>query len=446
MKKILLAFILANPLLSFTQQLDTQADLAKARQTASANNKMIALVVEATACDDCNSTAAKSFEQGALRKYLADSFVVLHIGADHADRELLKEFYNYGDGHVVLFLDKQGTLVHRMNRSSTRYQEYIEEGKKALLNQTTGENLRALEKAGLDNQLSNDELYELISSRKKMGLPTDHLLEVYVSKLSTDSLSSPTTLQRIAQACPILRSAADKALRNNFDLFNQAWYKLPLPERQSINQQIISKTRMLAIRQQDLNLALQVANFSRSINNDPKTGQRSFTYNMMEYYRGVADTGRFLNQADLFYENYYMTLLPETIKQKDSLQQVALLQRTPGDTLQRRGTNFVVRKTISTSTMGQSVCQAITAGARNVYNMKPDTMYLRKALAWVIHANRFFESPETKDLWARLVQQLDNNTAQAIELEQQAIAIQEKRGLNARKYVQALEQLKAARP
>lgn len=444
MKRILLVLVLAAPLHAFTQLLPAGTALEEARQTAASYNKMIALLVESATCADCNITAEKALATPALQQYLADSFVVLRIGVDHADRDEVKRSYNYQEGNIVLFLDEQGTLIHRMSRSTTRYQDYIAEGKTALLKRPEGEKMRALEKTGLEGKLSNDELYALISSRAALRMPTDKLLALYVSRLSKDSLQSVTVLQQIARACPILGSGADKALRSNQELFTAAWSTLPLAERQAINRQVIAKTLTLAVTQQNDQLAERVANFSKATHNDHEAGEQAYTYNRMEYFRRTANTKKFLALAATYYDQYYMTRNPSEIKEKDSLKRLEILKTIPGDTI-KTGQRFTVRKTVSVSGEAQEICSALTNGAQVVYNMTDDTGYLRKALDWVVHANSFFDNPETMDLWARLLYKLEGNITRAIELEEKAIALREERGLDARKYQETLKKLKAGK-
>ncbi|NII27323.1 hypothetical protein HB364_19695 [Pseudoflavitalea sp. X16] len=444
MKRILLVLVLAAPLHVFTQILPAGTSLEEARQTAASYNKMIALLVESATCADCNMAAEKALEAPALQQYLADSFVVLRIGVDHADRDEVKRSYNYQEGNIVLFLDEQGTLIHRMSRSTTRYQDYIAEGKTALLKKPEGEKMRALEKTGLEGKLSNDELYALISARRALRMPTDRLLALYVSRLSKDSLRSATVLQGIARACPILGSGADKALRHNQELFTAAWYALPLSERQEINRQVIAKTLTLAVGQRNDQLAEQVADFSKAIHDDREAGEQAYTYNRMEYYRRTANTKKFVVLAATYYDQYYMTRNPSEVKEKDSLKRLALLKTIPGDTI-KTGQRFTVRKTVSVSGEAQEICNVLTNGVRTVYEMTNDTRYLRKALDWVAHANSFFDNPDTMDLWARLLYKVEGNTTRAIELEEKAIALREERGLDARKYQETLKKLKAGK-
>lgn len=445
MKRILLVLLLAASLPAFTQILPPGTGLEEARQTAASYNKMIALLIESASCSECNIAAETSFKVPALQQYLADSFVVLRIGADHADREEVKALYHYQEGNIVLFLDEQGTLVHRMNRSTTRYQDYIAEAKAAFRKRPEGEKMRALEKTGLEGKLNNDELYALISARKELKMPIDRLLALYVSRLSKDSLLSVTVLQRIARACPVLGSGADKVLRSNQELFTAAWHALPLPERQAINRQVIAKTLAMAVSQRNDQLAERVADFSRATHDNREAGEQAYTYNRMEYYRRTGEKRKYLALATTYYDQYFMTRMPLAVKEEDSLKRLALLKTLPGDTIQKTSQRFTVRKTVSVSGEAQEICNALTMGARTVYEMTDESRYLNKALAWVTHANDFFDNPETMDLWARLVYKLEGNTARAIELEEKAIAIREKHGLDARKYQETLKKLKAGK-
>ena len=91
---------------------------------------------------------------------------------------------------------------------------------------------------------------------------------------------------------PSKGSKASVILRQDQDRFNEAWYRLDLPTRVRINNQIIFKSRELAIKKRDKVMANNVAYFAMSTNSNPVAKQRAHMLNMMEYYKGVNDTTR----------------------------------------------------------------------------------------------------------------------------------------------------------
>lgn len=438
-----MCFVLLSPVYAFTQFLAADATLEEAKKTATDKSKPIVLLMAAADCGECNSVAEKSLQNNALHQLLDNDFVVLQISPDHEDRQYIQHTYNYRDGNIVLFLDAQGTLIHRMNRSTTRYQEYIDECKKALQQQSVGEDMRVLEKAGLEGKLNDEELLTLIKRRKTVGLTTDKLLELYTTRIPVDSLYTIPVLQEIARLSPVLQSEADKALRKDMDLFKQAWYRIPLQERIMINQQIIQKSLACAIQQKNAGLAYRAAGFARETNDNRIAGAKSYDFTLLQYFHSTGDTKTYLRRAIAFYDGYYMSMSQDSICRQDSLLLEKSLKNVEGrDTLIRTRTTMTVRKTVSMSGLAQSVCQNLNRAARDVYNMTQDTVYLRKALNWAAYASTLYASSEAMDIYARLIFLLDNNTAKAIELEEQAIALREKRGLDSKAYATTLENIK----
>jgi tetratricopeptide (TPR) repeat protein len=443
MKKLLLCFVLLSPVYAFTQFLAADATLVKAKKKATAKGKPIALLMKSADCSECNSVAEKSLQNASLHQLLANDFVVLQVAPGHKDRSYIQGAYNYSDGNMVLFLDGSGTLIHRMNKSTTRYEDYIDECKKALLQQATGAVIRSLEKAGLEGKLDNETLLDLMQKRKALSLPIDSLLELYATRLSTDSFYTAHILQEVARLSPILQSKADKAMRKDKDLFNQAWYGMSIEERVTINQQIIRKTLNRAIQEKNSRLAYEAANFSRQTNNNAVAGKKAYVYNWLEYTRGTRDTSEYLVSAVSYYDEYYMSMSADSIRVQDSMALAKHFRSTTDrDTLIRTRTSMTVRKTVSMSGLAQSVSRTLSQAARDMYNMTKDTMYLRKALSWSEYANSLYPNSEAMDIYARLLFVLDNNTAKAIELEEQAIALREKRGLDSKVYATTLENLK----
>jgi hypothetical protein len=443
MIKLLLSFVLLCPVYAFSQFLATGATLEEAKKVATDKSKPIAVLVEASSCSECNTVAEKSLQNASLHSLLATDFVVLQISPEHEDRQYIQRTYNYREGNIVLFLDAEGTLIHRMNKSTTRYEEYIDECKKALQQQSGGADMRMLEMAGLEGKLNDEELLTLIKKRKTVGLTTDKLLELYTTRIPVDSLYTISMLQEIVRLTPILQSAADKALRKDMDLFKQAWYRLPLQERVLINQQIIQKSLGRAIQQKNPGLAYRTATFAREINDNPIAGAKAYDYNMLQYFHFTGDTRTYLKQALAYYDRYYMSMSQDSIRRQDSLLLEKSLKNTPvTDTVIRTRTSMTVRKTVAVRGLAQSVCLDLNRAARDLYSMTKDTTYLRKALNWAAYANSLYPNSEALDIHARLLYQLDNNTAKAIELEEQAIALRQKRGLDSKEYTTTLENMR----
>ena len=436
------------PVFASAQFLAPDTPLQQAFIEATQKDKLIFLMIESASCQQCNDVADKALQNDSLKNDLSQHFVALRISPLHPDLNYIQEKYNYNGGNVVLFLDKWGTLVHRMNMSTSRYDTYLKECMLATMKKTEADHVRTLEKEALTGSLDIDRLYALMELRKMLSLPTDALLNQYVSQLPADSLTSLTTLKRIARMSPVLNSNADMALRKNQVLFNQAWYGLPQNERVAINNQIIFKSRQQAIADKKLSTADEVATFAKRIYTQKETGERAYHYNMMEYYRGIHDTTAYLIAAVDYYEQFQLTNNAAAIRKKDSLQMETFKTQIPIDNIKSSdndpiiGTVRNVRTVTRFTPTAQHYGEILHYGARSFYLMTNDSYFLKKALQWAAYANEFYESAYALDTWARLVYKVDKNVEQAVQLEEKAIALLIKQGFSTEAHNVVLNKMK----
>ncbi|HEX6427875.1 MAG TPA: thioredoxin family protein [Niastella sp.] len=436
---LLLTFLL--PVFASAQFLPSDTPLQQAFIEATQKDKLIFLLLESAECQQCNDVADKALQNDSLKKDLQKNFIALRISPLHADLNYIKEKYNYYGGNGVLFLDKWGTLVHRMNMSTTLYNKYVLECMHAIMKKTEADHVRTLEKEALTGSLDINRLYALMELRKTLSLSNDALLNQYVRQLPADSLNMITTLQRIVRMNPVIGTDADVALRKNQELFNRAWRGLPQQERAVINGQIIFKSRQLAIADKNLSRADEVATFAKRIHTRKETGENAYHYNMMEYYRGIHDTAAYLLAAVDYYEQYKMTTDAAAIKEKDSLQRIAVLDQAQNAT-NRSDDQMTSRTTIRFSPMAPHYGQILNYGARSFYLMTNDNYYLKKALQWAAYANEFHESAYALDTWARLVYKVDKNVAQAVALEERAIELLKTQGFSTDAHTAVLNKMK----
>ena len=279
---LLLAILL--PGIASAQFLPFNTTLQQANIQAIQNDKLIFVLIESVGCQQCNDVADKGLKDESVQRQLSAHFVALRISPFHPDLNYIKEKYNYiSEGNNVLFLDKWGTLVHRLDMSTSNPRKYLQEITTAIERKAEADKVRTLEQAALAGNMETDKLYELMQTRKQLSLPTDALLNQYVNQLPADSLQSVTTLQRIYSMSPILGSKADQVLRKNPDLCRQAWNLLQR-EQYVVRQQIIFKSRQQAIQEKQVAKAIQVADFARSKPMSKAEAEQVYQYNMLEYY------------------------------------------------------------------------------------------------------------------------------------------------------------------
>lgn len=445
----LLFFILLTPVFSFAQFLTADAPLQQAYIQATQQDKLIFLMVESDECQQCNDVADKAFQDESLKSFIQQHFVALRISPFHPDLNYLKDKYNYQGGNTVLFLDKWGTLVYRMNMSTTEYSKYITQGKIALSKKADADQIRTLEQDALTGKLETDRLYQLMQKRRILSLPIDALLDQYVKQLPQDSLNSIFTIKRIARLSPTLGSKADTIMRKNGPLFQQVWNGLLPGERISINKNIVFKTREQAVEEKNLSKGIAAAKFARLSYPDKDAGDKAYNYSMMEFFRNLKDTAAFLKAAVEYYELFQKTVNAEEIKKQDSVRKAALMNRqmkrpVTDSAARPQNTAFTRTTTITSRYRSQAnyYSQILNNGARSVYLMTKDPMYLKKALQWSAHANEFFETPYVLDTWARLIYKVEKNVDKAVALEEKAIAILKKQGYSTNKHDEVLDKMK----
>jgi hypothetical protein len=164
----MLLFTLLTPVFAAAQFLAPDTPLQQAFTQATQQDKLIFLMVESPDCRQCNEVANKAFQNDTLKNYIRENFIAIRIPAEHPDLNSLKEKYNSLGGNSVLFLDKWGTLVFRMNISTTDHKRYLTQSKNALARKTEADQLRALEPDALAGKLTTGQLYELMYNRKAL--------------------------------------------------------------------------------------------------------------------------------------------------------------------------------------------------------------------------------------------------------------------------------------
>lgn len=444
----LLLFTLLLPVFAAAQFLTPDTPLQQAYIQATQQNKLIFLMIESADCQQCNDVADKALQNDTLKNFISSNFIAIRLTGENPDLNFLKEKYNTVDGNSILFLDKLGTLISRMNMSTSDYKRYITQCKYALNRKTEADGLRALELDALTGKLTTENILELMYKRKALALPIDVLLDQYVRQLPADSLTSISAIQRIVRFSPILKSKADSVVRKNVQLYNEVWSSFNPTEQVNINKEIIFKSRQKAVEEKNIAKGKEAAQYARLTYTDKEAGERSYAYNMMEFFRGIKDTASFLKSAVDYYNLFQKNLNAADIKKQDSTKLAALtrMHRNSKPVKDTTINGKLISRTVSTfrySPKANYYSQVLNNGARSFYNMTKDPIYLKKALQWAANANEFYESPYVLDTYARLLYKADKKNAdQAIQLEEKAIALLKTQGGPTNKHNEVLNKMK----
>jgi len=286
------------PQLNF-QNISFEQAILKSKQTG----QFIFIQVESPTCIKCNEVAEKSFQNKELSEQLENTFVCIKITSSHPDRNQVESLYNMKNGFGSLFVANDKSLIHSFPMTTTFAAEYKKQID--MFFDKAGESIKIaeLEKEYKSGNKSTGIIELLLLKRKSLNLETESLLDEYVTLLPEDSLKSETTLLFIAQMAPVIGTKADNLLRKNFNVFNKAWYSMPMEQRVNINNRIIYKSMKKAIEEKNESLAYRVATFARNTNDkNPQAGIKAFDMNMLNYYRETNDTINYLARAIYYYD------------------------------------------------------------------------------------------------------------------------------------------------
>jgi hypothetical protein len=397
--------------------------LTKARR----EGKLVFVQFASRSCRECNAVAEKGLSDKELSQLINQIFIAFYVDDSHPNRRQIETTYNLPDGFGVLFLNGDGTLIHKYAGSSTRPQPYKEHIDMALYR--AGESLKVseLEKEYQNGNRTAGFMEQLLLKRKSLNLNNTDLLNEYVSLLPADSLSSLHTVQFIAFMGPELHHYAYKIMRRDTALFNRAWYSMPSAKRQAINSAIIRNSLNKAIQEKNESYAFQVAAFAQSrYTKRSITGIRVYSEQILEYYKRTNDTTRFLAVASRYYDLVMNTTNIDSLKKADLALQKRSLD-TARKQVMKTEYGYRVRTTVRYNPLTQRFHWDLKEGAWHVYKRTSDTALLAKATVWIETALNVLKTPEALDVYARLLYK-QNDITKAIETEKQAITLRKKSG------------------
>jgi hypothetical protein len=419
-----------------------------ALQRAQSEGKLIFLQFEAAACNQCNDVANKGLQDKDVADKINQTFFCLKISPQHPDRFKIASTYSMDadKGFGTLFLDNNGTAVHKFLKTTSFSREYLNQVDIAL--SKAGENLaiNELEKEYKKGNRSFGFLEVLLQKRKALNMPTDSLLDEYVEALPGDSLKSTNTLVFIAQMSPLIGSKADEAIRRNLVLFNKSWYAMPSQTRSNINNVMIHKSMLKAIKEKDEKYAIRTASFAQSTNgSNYAAGAKAYDLNMLRFYDETGDTTAYFRKAIAYFERYFLTVSPDSIKRIDSVnlqQRLALVKK---DTIRDENNNFIKTSAqVVYAPVVQSFSRELNNGAYEFYKKTNNPYLLSIATEWVEKALQFYQSPEVLDTYAKLLYK-QNKNAKAIEMMSEAVTLQQKRGFPTKEYETSLEKMRSGK-
>jgi tetratricopeptide (TPR) repeat protein len=438
---LLLSFIHTNAQVKF-EKISLDAAIKKAALTG----KLVFAQFESSTCSECNEVADIAFGSDELNDILSKKSIPIQIDIIHENREYFISKYNPRNTYGTFFITGDGELVHSFLATSSRHKEYLTQLEKAYSKITEGKTtLAELDKEWNNNPSNVTAMEANLKRRMSLGLSTDSLLEVYISRLPPDSFKSVRTLLFIASREPSLFSKAYSILRKDRELFNTAWYRMSVQQRSAFYNKVAHKSLTNAINEVNLGKANYVANFHAGILTDRNStsAKKIHDKKMLDYFIGVKDTGSYLKKAVAYYETYYMNETDEQIRKADSLARNRAMQKSSGEAVKTNtdGNKITMRKSFTYAPVTQFFTRDLNSGAWLLYTSTTDKHLLEKAISWAKRAIQVYESPEAMDTYARLLYKT-GDTSKATEWQEKAIHIFKARKRNTHHYEEVLSKMK----
>lgn len=443
MKQLSIIILVCCSLFANAQVVFEKLSFTDALIKAEKQGKYLMVVLDAADCEHCNEVADKSFADAKLGEQISKKFIAIRAGVPDATFEQLSAQYEAPNGMATLFFTANGVLLHKKTGTTSMAKQYADAAEIALERESELLNLNSLTEV-YNQQHDWKILQTLLVKRKELYLSTDSLLDEYVKLLPADSLRSVHQIIFLAGFSPVLESKADKVFRSNPDLFNRAWYRMDLPTRVRINNSIIFKSRLRAIKARDEANARFVANFAASTHSAPQARVRAFELNMMEYYRGIKDADKFVSSAKEYFDKLVMNMPVDSVIIMDSLRRKQLLAEAKTETVQLEDGRTVKRKFISFTPTSQLFMNDLNRAAIDLYRMTNNPEHIKIALQWSARAMEFARMPVAMDTHAKLLYASGNKQG-AIALEEEAVAKQKQLGFSAREYEAVLADMKAGK-
>ncbi|MGN6248759.1 MAG: hypothetical protein ACTHNG_10400 [Ginsengibacter sp.] len=265
-------------------------------------------------------------------------------------------------------------------------------------------------------------LESYISRKKEINQPVDSLLNEYVSLLQEDSLSSYDQISFVLKQAPIVDSKAFNFIHSHENILVKIYQSMNFREASFINNEIITKSLNKAIKEKNRLLAIDIAKFTqRTWGYDKYAGQKAFHNNLLQYYKGIHDTAAYFAAAEKYYDFYYMSKNPDSLKSSGNMAFQKPIKISPSDSV-KTPSGFVIRRQIISFNQPSEYGSALNNGAWCFYELATNHQDLEKALTWSKRAIDSQEKPEYLDTYAHLLYKL-NRKQEAISWEQKAIDI-----------------------
>jgi Thioredoxin-like len=402
-------------------------------QYAQKSGKKLLIQIETTSdCEKCNILGKQQFDNDALKKTILENFIPIYINTKSKDRELINNLYELSNENFgTLFVENNGDLLYKYLRTSTSLVFFKAALDSAYSKSSESVYLSVLQEMYNKSKNIND-LEMLIDKRNERQLSIDKLLDEYITLITPTNNDVENRILFILKQSPILKSEAYNYATQHIN-YNKLWFSLNEPTRIRINDKIIFKSRIKAIKENDENYVLQLVQFIHNIyrgSNNKKMPMLRTTELLKTFY-GANNNPKYFSFATQYLDNYFMTMGVDSINKIDSLNKFKIFNASKKNVVVKDTIidNKTVKKMISSFSyqpISQNYTILYNKEAWHFYTKTKDVDLLKKALSWAERGYQHFKNVDEMDTYARLLYKLGNRK-KAIEIMEERLQLIAKR-------------------
>lgn len=397
-----LSLLILNPASIFSQDISfTQCSFNEALKKANASDKILFIQIGSD-CEKCNQVADQGLT-GEKTKQVFSGFICIKIPYQSDDyQKLSNQFLLNPKLPSSLFLGPKGDFLEMIhNRSTSLSSEYLQSAAVAM-SKKDHPPLKKLTEKYSSGKYDQSFLRDYISELINYPVNIDSLVSEFVDQLKIADLDDDETIKLLMQTAPEINSKIYQLIRLNNEHFHRLFMSFPLNERIAINNKIISKSKSKAIHNRDLTYMNAVADFVSKSHENRTDGWKASRINMLDYYREIKDTVRYISNAESYYRQFIEKQTTDSIFQAEKNKFIDL-----GDGRRIKGGRLY------------TVGNQINSMAWTIYEMTDDPEILGRILKWS-QRTLIYEYPPFHDTYAHILYKI-GRIEEAIEYQQRAI-------------------------
>lgn len=358
-----------------------------------------------------------------------------------ASEKIIKEYKIYRFPSFI-FLDSKGGFLFTDIAFLSMPKPLLDIANKAI-SSTNEMSLVDFDSIYAAGNTSTGFLKDYILRREKAGITNNaDLIEKYVEGLNVSHLFNYEEVLFILKAGPIADGIAYKLASLDKHLTDSIYKTEPQTVRIAMNNATIANTLNSAIANKNISRATAAANFTRNTwSSNTVEGQKNWSLKMMQYYRGVNDTIKYLQQASAYYEQYYMRLTVDSVKKRDSLNYINAREKAI-ETSRTTNNDSITKRSFSFSYPKDSYATELNNAAWSFYLMADNKNdYLMKAMLWSRRALELSPKPAFYDTYAHLLYRL-KFFVEAESMQRKAIEIAKVEKIDTKLYQEEFEKIR----